>query len=451
MIFPYKKLRYYYWLSISFFKKNIKSLLISFVLGFFLLLFFITLFPYLVTLFNRKTERIGIVGRYTLSNLPDDIKGDLSNPLLTVNPNGEIIPILIKSYELLDQNKTYRFFLKSNLKWSDGDSFVAQDLHYNFKGVEQKIIDDSTVEFTLSQPLSTFPAYLTKPLFKNKTDGVAGLYELNNYYEKDGLLQKISFSPNKKNIPFKEYKFYDTESKLINAYKKGEIAFIMNAKNNTADIFSKWKNTKITRSVSYNQMLTLFFNTNSKIFTEKEAREALAYALPEIEEYGVPAIGPLSPLSWAYNTHLKKNTLDFGKATSLLNKVIEGQKKPEINFYTFYEYLDVAEGIKKNAEKIGLSINLKVVSYFPSDFDMLLTVWSQPPDPDQYYFWHSTQEQGNITHYKNVKIDKLLEDGRKTLNIDERKKIYADFQRILMDDHPALFMYYPYMYTIEKK
>jgi peptide/nickel transport system substrate-binding protein len=82
---------------------------------------------------------------------------------------------------------------------------------------------------------------------------------------------------------------------------------------------------------------------------------------------------------------------------------------------------------------------------------MLLTVWSPPPDPDQYYFWHSTQEVGNITHYKNVRIDKLLEDGRKTLNINERKKIYKDFQRIIMDDHPALFIYYPYSYTIEKK
>src|SRR3989344_2140244 len=390
MIAPYKKVRYYYWLFDSFFKKNIKSLIISFVLGFFLLLFSITFFPYIVTLFNRKTEQIGIVGKYTLSNLPDDIKGDLSNPLLIVNPKGEIIPILIKSYELLDQNKTYRFFLKSNLKWSNGDIFVAQDMHYTFKGVEQKVIDDTTIEFRLSQPLSTFPAYLTKPLFKNKTDGVAGLYELSNYYEKNGSLQKISFSPNKKKIPFRVYKFYDTDSKLINAYKKGEITHVVNTKKNIADIFSTWKNTKITRSVSYNQMLTLFFNTNSKLFAEKEAREAFAYALPDVEEYGISAIGPISPLSWAYNTHLKKNVLDLDKASSLLNKIIEGQKKPQINFYTFYEYLTIAEEIKKNSEKIGLFVNLKVISYLPTDFDILLTVWNPPPDPDQYYFWHST-------------------------------------------------------------
>ncbi len=451
MIFPYKKVRYYYWLLARFLSKNIKSLLVSFVFGFFILLFFITLFPYIATFFSRKTERIGVVGRYTLSNLPDDIKEDLSNPLLIISPQGEIIPLLIKSYELRDQNKTYRFFLKSNLTWSKGETFVAKDIRFTFKGVKQKIIDDTTIEFNLNQPLSTFPAYLTKPLFKNKTEGVAGLYELSNYYIKDGMLQKISLSPNKKNLPLKIYKFYDSESKLINAYKKGEVTHIFNTKKNIADAFSSWKNTRIIRSVNYNQILTLFFNTNSKLLSEKQAREALANALPEIEGYGISAVGPLSPLSWAYNTHLKKSVLDLDKATSLLSKVIEGQKKPEINFYTFYEYLSIAEQIKKNAEKIGLTVNLKVVSYLPSDFDILLTVWSPPPDPDQYYFWHSTQDVGNITHYKNVKIDKLLEDGRKTLNATERKKIYEDFQRILMDDYPALFIYHPYSYTIEKR
>lgn len=451
MIFPYKRLRYYYWLLASFLKKNVRGLFISFVLGFFLLLFSIAFFPYITTLFNRKTEKIGIVGQYNLSNLPNDIKGELSNPLLIVNPKGEVIPVLIKSYELLDKNKKYRFYLKTNLTWSNGDRFTAHDIRYHFKGVQEKIIDDTTIEFRLNQPLSTFPSYLTKPLFKNRINGVAGLYELTDYFLKNDTLVHISFTPNKKNLPFKIYKFYNTENKLINGYKKGEVTLIKNAKKNMADSFSLWRNTKITRTVSYGQILTLFLNTNSTLFAEKESREALAYALPEIDLYGVPAVGPISPLSWAYNTHLKKHVTDIDKAATLLSKIIGDRKKPEVSFYTFYEYLTVAEEIKKNLEKIGASVNLKVVSYLPLDFDLLLTIWNPPLDPDQYYFWHSTQQEGNITHYKNVKIDKLLEDGRKTLNINDRKKIYEDFQKNLMDDFPALFLYYPYMYTIEKK
>jgi len=74
-----------------------------------------------------------------------------------------------------------------------------------------------------------------------------------------------------------------------------------------------------------------------------------------------------------------------------------------------------------------------------------------PSDPDQYQFWQSTQEDTNITHYTNLKIDKLLEDGRKTLDKDTRKKIYADFQRYLVDDSPVIFLYFPKAYTVERK
>lgn len=61
-----------------------------------------------------------------------------------------------------------------------------------------------------------------------------------------------------------------------------------------------------------------------------------------------------------------------------------------------------------------------------------------PKDPDQYILWHSDQVN-NIVRYKNLRIDKLLEDGRSVTNINERKEIYSDFQKYLMDDLPASF------------
>ncbi len=73
-----------------------------------------------------------------------------------------------------------------------------------------------------------------------------------------------------------------------------------------------------------------------------------------------------------------------------------------------------------------------------------------PRDPDQYTLWHSGQKN-NITKYKNLRIDKLLEDGRKTVDLDERKTIYADFQKYLIDDVPAVFLYFPTEYQIKRK
>ncbi len=114
--------------------------------------------------------------------------------------------------------------------------------------------------------------------------------------------------------------------------------------------------------------------------------------------------------------------------------------------------MDVADEISRSINEIGFSTNLNVISFGqPTDFDMLLAYWKVPFDPDQYYFWHSTQTQGNIVSYKNLKVDKLLEDGRSTASLEERKKIYFEFQKVIVDDVPAIFIYYPYIYTIRRK
>ena len=103
-------------------------------------------------------------------------------------------------------------------------------------------------------------------------------------------------------------------------------------------------------------------------------------------------------------------------------------------------------------EAAGLSAELNVASFNrPDNFDMFLAFLKVPVDPDQYYFWHSTQKAGNIGSYSNVKADLLLEKGRSTINIEDLEKDYFDLQKTLLDDPPAIFLYYPYVYTIKRK
>jgi peptide/nickel transport system substrate-binding protein len=108
--------------------------------------------------------------------------------------------------------------------------------------------------------------------------------------------------------------------------------------------------------------------------------------------------------------------------------------------------------LKDFFEKVGLSVNIKIFSSQNlKDFDFFLSIFQIPPDPDQYVFWHSTQKNAIFFGYKNVKVDKLLEDGRNTLDINQRKKIYQEYQKVIADDPPGLFLYHPYVYIIRKK
>ena len=122
-----------------------------------------------------------------------------------------------------------------------------------------------------------------------------------------------------------------------------------------------------------------------------------------------------------------------------------------VNIITTPALLSVAESIARDWAEVGVKGNVQVSSGVPAEYQALLAIFDIPEDPDQYSIWHSTQTSTNITHYQSPRIDKLLEDGRVELNIEERKKIYLDFQRFLVEDSPAAFLYHPTTYTVKRK
>jgi peptide/nickel transport system substrate-binding protein len=80
-------------------------------------------------------------------------------------------------------------------------------------------------------------------------------------------------------------------------------------------------------------------------------------------------------------------------------------------------------------------------------YDVEVTV-----DPDQYNLWHSLQKEYpnlNLSGYEFSRVDILLEDGRREIDKEQRKEEYALFQKYLMDDMPAIFLYRPsYIYVV---
>ena len=454
MIISKKILRYYWWISIEFLKKYFKLIIISFTISFILLIAVISISPYLETFLPKKKEIIGIVGNFDLNNPPEDITEKISNGLLFVNEKGELIPLLVSFWEKKDNGRHYRFYIKKNLFWSDGNKFDSSDIGYQFKDVRVKIIDDHTIDFYLEKPLDIFPTYLNKPLIRYPLIGIGGLYKAVNIKEKNGYITSVDLIPQKKDIPLQVYKFFKNENQMINAYKKGEITKMKVTKKNVAEQFFTWKNTKVTKTVDYNKLLTLFYNENNQILKSKSIKEAISMAIDyqKIGENGEIAKGPIPPTSWSYNQNLKDPLFNPQLSEKIIKNEITTTEEAKLNLVTYYEYYDIADEIVMYLNKVGLKINLTILNYEKySNFDLLLALWKVPKDPDQYYFWHSTQKQSNIGKYKNIKVDKLLEDGRSNLNPKYRRKIYLELQRVIQDNPPALFLYYPYTYNIERR
>lgn len=128
---------------------------------------------------------------------------------------------------------------------------------------------------------------------------------------------------------------------------------------------------------------------------------------------------------------------------------MSGQNSVAVELATIPELLGLAEKIKSDWQAIGVETEIRVVASRPSNFQAFLGIERIDSDPDQYHLWHSTQAS-NIVNMHNPRIDKLLEDGRQTIDQEERAQIYIDFQRFLVEEAPAVFLYHPKSYLIKR-
>ena len=309
-----------------------------------------------------------------------------------------------------------------------------------------KILDPKTVQFVLKEPFSAFPAIVSRPIFKKGLVG-AGSYRVKKITRRGQSVEAIALLALSKGKPNLQYRFYPIEAAAKTALKLGEIDTLENIIDPSG--FENWKNLKITSRIHFDRYMAVFFNTSKPFLEDKGFRQALAYAIPK--ETRNRALGPINPSSWAYNQDVKPYEQNLANAKNLLAKAIGENKEISINLKTASSLIAEAEKIKKAWEMLGIKVNVGPMTFPGEDFEVLLAIQEIPPDPDQYTLWHSTQKASNITQFKNPRIDKLLEDGRKTLDKEQRRKIYYDFQRFLVEEVPAIFLTHPTIWGISRK
>ena len=419
------------------------------LLVFMLALFSLAFFSYKVLpqLSKTNTLTIGVVGAYSLENIPSEILTLATEPLISIDQNGKPIPALASHWTVSDDGKTYVVFLKDNLKWHDNTPINAKDITIALENVQINALNNKAIEFKLPGPVSSFPTALDKPVFKSKSFYGTGTFRIVNIDQKDNIVRKISLVPAKPNLPTVEIYFYPTETQTENAIKVGEVksAFISQGKQ-----FETWPNLEISKEPDNNQTVTIFFNTQDPQLSSKELRQALSYAINRENFDGTRANGPISPSSWAFNPQVKRYEYNTGKAKELINKASLKDLKVSLSVAPGFE--DLAKQIKNDWEALGITTNLVFENNIPEHFQALLAINKLNPDPDQYALWHSSHTGStNITKYANVKIDKLLEDGRSTQDEKARLEVYQDFQKFLVEDEPAIFLYHPYRYQVTYK
>lgn len=442
-----RKFRYFFWLVRELSQKYRQSLVIGFLLGLgsTIILVRSPLFSLLTA--RSKAQRIGIVGEFSPTTLPLSIQAKISGGLTQLSQDGTPVSGLAISWEATESGKRYLFHLREDLFWHNDKPVITSDVNYNIRGVTFHPIDTKTLEVQLTTAYSPFPVITAKPLFQAGLRGF-GPYKVGDIRLKGDKVDSMKLVPFRdRSLPVIEYRFYRTEAQTVLAYKRGDVDILQDL--SRVESLSHWGKVAISEETNYQRIVTLFFNVrNNNLLKEKTIRQALGYGLPEMTQER--AWSPFSKYSWAYTDKVKKYSTDPVQAKKLLGSANISSESGSLTLSTFPSLLDVAQNIATSWTSLGIPTTVKVISGFDQNFEVLLSAQDLPPDPDQYPFWHSTQTQTNITGYSNVKIDKLLEDGRVEQDTEKRKATYANFVRRLTDDAPAIFLYYPKTYTVKR-
>lgn len=428
-------------------QRHSRLLLSGFIIGFFATLSVIRFYKDIRSMILPNEKVIGMVGDFNVSTLPLSIQQLISIGLTTVNFDGLAKPGIAASWEATDSGKTYLFHLRPSLLWHDGKPLVASDINYQLKDAKVTPLSPVDLKIQLKQPFAPLPVVLSRPVFRENLLGL-GLYRVTNLKLKGNTITLLTLTPLNQKDPVLVYKFYPTVDEAILAFKLGEVNTLTNM--TSKDAFYSYNNVKITEVTIYDRFLGIFFNTKSELLKDKEARQGLSFAVPPINSTQ-RVYTPISSLSWAYYNKVRIYKNDPQNAKKIIEKTPLSTSSAEITLSTYAIYLPIAQKVADAWNAIGVKTKVKVETALPTDYQALLITQEIPPDPDQYQFWHSEAVSTNLAHYTNLKIDKLLEDGRRTTDLEKRKKAYADFQRYLVDDAPVALLFSPKVYTIERK
>lgn len=439
-----RKSRYYARLLAAFVSRFRIAIALSIVFGVGIFLIFTFIIPRFT---GGKSTRIGLTGRYHTDELPVAILNLMGEGLTQIDTEGKAAPALATSWESSDNAKTWTFHLASGKKWSDGTAVTASTIHYEFSDLQIEAPDDHTLIFKLASEFVPFPTVVAKPTFKQGLVG-SGKWRATKVQLNGNIVQRLSLANSSGDTI--SIKFYPSEEMTKLAFKLGEVDEIDGVINPTP--LDNWDTVASKVSQNKNRYVAIFYNTEDSTLQSKNLRQALSYAIDKNSLSDFRVISPISPSSWAYNPQVKPYDYDKKKAKDLVDEIKKETKSDvSIKLVTYPALLELADKIAKYWEEIGVNTSILVSSIEPSNYQAFLAIYDIPPDPDQYYTWHSTQLDTNISNYKNPRIDKLLEDGRVEQNHEARKKIYLDFQRFLLEDAPATFLFHPSYYTLVRK
>jgi peptide/nickel transport system substrate-binding protein len=365
-----------------------------------------------------------------------------------------------------------------------------------------KVINDSTLQIELLKPFSPFLSILTmsygyvypkeavefyKDKFGQNPVGTGPfkfvkwdmdkelIYEKNkSYREKDNNGNSIPYLDGVK-ITFtqsSETEFLDFQNGKYDYHDPSSETYdqITDAEGNLTDAGSK------TYTLNKQPWLqTVFFGMmqspelpggrEGPFVNNKKLRQALNYAIDRnkilkfvLKNRGTAAInGPLPPGMPGFDSSIKGYSYNKEKAAALLAEAgYPGGKGLNLTLVTGNEEIQktIAIAVQEQLKEFGINLKLDQMlqaTLVSKQEEGIFPFWRASWGADYYdpenfmalfYSKNITPKGPNRVGYNNPVIDEMYEKALKVTDFSERKKIYDEMQKIVIEDAAWLYLYY---------
>jgi peptide/nickel transport system substrate-binding protein len=378
-----------------------------------------------------------------------------------------------------------------------------------WKDVAVAKVDDLDVKFTIKAPSAAFPlamrqGIIPRHLFQNVSiadmprSARSGPRAIGTGPFKVGSISSdrhvvtLDRNPFANPRPYLEhfvFETFPTPADAIAAVSSGQADLVGDLLPQGVDVLSKLSGLNVMQIRTFNFVAVLFNLTpdNAVFFEPPAVRQALNQAIDRnkivadvLGGHADAATGPIPPSDWAYskqsadkypyNPGLAAKTLQAaGWTMNLQTGVLEKGGRPfQVQLVTAdaYPYKPVAESVRDQLRLVGVQVDIEpvpasvLVSKYlvGKQFQLALADFENGSDPDQSGFWHSggSPDSLNFTSAdrlpKQALIDKDLEDGISKSDDASRRSAYSDFQNLMADAAPAVFLFEPhYTYIVSKR
>ncbi|MGH2533165.1 MAG: ABC transporter substrate-binding protein [Thermomicrobiales bacterium] len=421
-----------------------------------------------------------------------NVKVQIYSTLATYAHDGTLQPDLAESWQVSEDGLQYTFTLRAGVTFHDGTPLTAADVEASFQRIldpatgatrqlelslisEMEVVDDRTITLTLSAPNAAMLQYLAQPgisimskkfldeggdpntdmvgtgpfVFVSREPGVSTIVERNGSYYREGqpYLDRITFVP------------YQDENTRMAAVQGGEVDIAE---------YVPWKDMAAIEGNPDLQLaagdesafMCIMYNVREEPFSNPKVRAALSHAFDRqaISDAvffgrGAPITGGIIPTaSWAYNADLEgTQAFDPDRARQMLADAGygDGFQATLLSTSQYGMHQSTGEIAQQNLNEIGIQCELELYDWATvvqrqTEGNYQFRVHGLSPDildPDFLtVFFGSGSSYSKSTGFSDEEIDRLLAEGRATLDQEARKAIYRQVEDRVLELAPWNFL-----------